>query len=725
MNAAKSRSKQANAPASRSKRAQAAPTLSDRDVAVVGGGIAGLTCALRLAQRGFEVTLYERAKMLGGNLSSELKNGMYYDVYPHLFCDWYANFWNIVQKDLEIEQNKAFEPRMGVTVLERPDGTPNRQPTYRDLTNPSTLEAIWHNLWSGVLPPPDMFLVGFTLLDLASQPFHLSKHLQRQTVNGYLYSRGYSTEDCADLHDMILMEIWSIHSSDTSAAAYKHFVKHCLGFPYARPFALLLKGSLEQKLITPWRNKLESYNCTIKSPTEVTHVELGDKDQSVRLRLADGSTWPHKNVVLAVPAPELARLVMTGAKGTRIVDRVHELSELRQLRTARIPVVNLYFTERLKNIPREHVGLVRSDGYLTFLDISQLWTSPSDSRDDHTSDFKDDHTVLVLAASDAFALRSDKGDEWAYMMVQTLAQYLPNAVKPGSKWGDHNSNIDYSKSWYQTDYSRTLFLNDVDSDRWQPEASYTKLPNVFFAGDFCRNDVKMATVEGAVVSGLEAARALQKKVDGKSDIIIAPQIAHSQMELLAMRLALLPIAYGAKAWSTVNFGLGRLADGHVADGVLAPVLGLSLIPFRYAAHWWETIEALGVGALSRKKEPDLTTSAIPHMLSLAARGLLTAGNYLQQVISERSCEKETGEQHSSLKSLVKGLLKAIEEELRKPQPPSLQSSLKPAVVPNDLSWYADLLTKLQSAVDAGGGLLPGSGRHRSGSEYRRRHRAKL
>ncbi len=55
------------------------------DVAVVGGGIAGMTCALRLAQRGYQVTLYESAPMLGGNASSEPgSGGMYYDVYPHL-----------------------------------------------------------------------------------------------------------------------------------------------------------------------------------------------------------------------------------------------------------------------------------------------------------------------------------------------------------------------------------------------------------------------------------------------------------------------------------------------------------------------------------------------------------------------------------------------------------------------------------------------------------------
>src|SRR6185295_7556613 len=41
------------------------------DVAVVGGGMAGLTAALRLVERGYNVTLYEAKKSaLGGNVSS-------------------------------------------------------------------------------------------------------------------------------------------------------------------------------------------------------------------------------------------------------------------------------------------------------------------------------------------------------------------------------------------------------------------------------------------------------------------------------------------------------------------------------------------------------------------------------------------------------------------------------------------------------------------------------
>src|SRR3954469_19288399 len=77
-------------------------------VAVVGGGISGLTAALRLSQRGYQVTLYEEKNVLGGNLASHEHDGsVYYDVYPHLFSNFYVNFWDIVENDLGLRRDRS------------------------------------------------------------------------------------------------------------------------------------------------------------------------------------------------------------------------------------------------------------------------------------------------------------------------------------------------------------------------------------------------------------------------------------------------------------------------------------------------------------------------------------------------------------------------------------------------------------------------------------------
>ena len=164
-------------------------------------------------------------------------------------------------------------------------------------------------------------------------------------------------------------------------------------------------------------------------------------------------------------------------------------------------------------MPPEHVGLAGSRGYLTFIDISQLWKNLRDLK----------HTVLILAASDSNQYPSARDEDWAHLMIRELARYVP-AVKPGDKWGDTQSNIEYSESFAQNNRSHTLFLNDMNSEHFVPQPCYNNLPNVFFAGDFCFNEVKMATIEFAVLSGLHAARAVELKVQG-NQIPLSSQVA--------------------------------------------------------------------------------------------------------------------------------------------------------------------------------------------------------
>ncbi len=673
------------------------PLQTEREVAIIGGGIAGLTCALRLSERGYAVTLYEKHEMLGGQISSvkDGKYGMYHDVYTHLFCDWYANFWRIV-KELNIKREDAFEPRLSVKILLEPSSSPqhstdktDNKPKYVELKNPNTAQHILDNLSSGALPPPDMFLVGFTLLDLVSQPFSKST-IQQQSLNGFLYSRPYATEDCADLHNTILNEIWCTSSSDTAAAAYKDFVKHSLG-SRGLPFAWLLRGSLEEMLIKPWREKLRSV-CDIKTSAQVDTIEIAD-DNKVELTFKNGGKATHANIVLAVPAPELAKLVMTGSPERSIVDRIPELSQLQRMRAANILVVTVVFNERLPNIPREHVGLAASRGYLTFIDISQLWTDLS----------KQPRTVLVLAASDVNHYPSARDDKlWAHLMLEELARYLPS-VNPGDEWGDSKSNINYSESFPQNNRSHPLFLNDMNSEQLLVDPYYPdQLRSVFFAGDFCRNDVNMATVESAVLSGLHAAHELVKKTDGKSDIAIARCDLPSSAQFAAAKLALLPLAYGALAWSALSAGLRDLANKQpeLPKESPTPATTLALIPLRYLADLVVSLENLAVSLLSRD-EPSGSNWLLQQASGAVAQRLRAASDHFRDSATGGSADKQR------IFALLADVLSGISAGINEPR-----------VTP------AEKVSQ-RSIPEVTSGLLHGSGRYRPKFEQARRHRVKL
>lgn len=542
-------------------------------VAIVGSGIAGLTAALRLSQRGYQVTVYEAKNVLGGNLAAEKVNGVYHDVYPHMFCDWYDNFWNIFENDLGRKREAHFEARYGIKMLLK------GSMKYLDLRSPNTLRAVLANMRSGVLPVPDFFLWAFSMLDLASQPFQRREFLSQYSVNGFLRSRSYATDPIAMLHDLVLMEIWSVHGVQTSAHAYKDFVKHTFGVPRSAPFAWMLKGNLYEKLIGPLEQELRDRGCRIETGRRVDAVSL---EGGVEIELAGGEKPETDYVILAVPAEELGRLVTKGVPGQRIVDQVPYLSEVRRLRAEPIPVLDLYFKRKLIDIPKEHVGLSWSGYSLTFFDISQLWVGDPNMRD---------RTVLVLAASDAYALPSQCPQENAHLMIKRLHEYLP-VFKPGKHWGDPMSDILWEKSHCRSNLTNQLFINEVGSGGWRPQASYAALPYVFFAGDAVPTEVSMATIEAAVRSGLNAARALWEREQKGAPIELIESDVPNDGAFLAWKLALTPYAYWAKWWSTAFTAVPQLAKGDLVRGLASPAATMLSLPHAYVGEWWQTATRL-------------------------------------------------------------------------------------------------------------------------------------
>jgi hypothetical protein len=559
-------------------------------VTVVGGGLAGLTVAFELASRGYQVTLYETKETLGGNLSSDLVNGVYHDVYPHMFCAWYSNFWNLYGAQLNIRRDDQFEAHAGVKLLKR--GAKD----YQELLNASNIDAVVANLQSGVMSAPDMFLMGFSMLDLASTPFDRTKsnQLEQLDVNGFIYSRGYSTERVAKLQNYILMVIWSIRSELTAASSYQDFIKHTLSFPDTTPFAYLLRGSTYEKLIEPFERRLQTLGCDIRKATAVRSVTLVDGKPRIRTQAGGGAEIdapPTDYVVFATPPGALAHLILTGPGGERIVDAVPELAELRALRCEAIPVADVYFKRKIDGFPKDQVALTESAADLTVLDISQLWTGDPNMQD---------RTAVVLAASNGYALPSANPQEQGFLMIRTLHDYLP-VFNPGAYWGDPDSDIDWDKSLFRSNEANKIFLNEVGSWGRRPVAAYPALPNVFFAGDFCQTEVDMATVEAAVESGMNAAAALQEadaRATGRPLVQPVVTLRHKvdpEAVLLAAKLALLPVAYAATAWSNaLESSPEKIAqDGPLKPNQYLPSTYSLVLPLAFALDWWKTAYWLG------------------------------------------------------------------------------------------------------------------------------------
>jgi squalene-associated FAD-dependent desaturase len=97
-------------------------SIAGRDVCVVGGGLAGITAALLLADAGARVTLLERRGELGGATYSFDRDGLVVDTGQHVFLRCYERYRALLDR-LGSAGLARLQPRLRIPVL-----SPGRAP---------------------------------------------------------------------------------------------------------------------------------------------------------------------------------------------------------------------------------------------------------------------------------------------------------------------------------------------------------------------------------------------------------------------------------------------------------------------------------------------------------------------------------------------------------------------------------------------------------------------
>lgn len=107
-------------------------------LAVVGGGLAGLSAALALKERGFEVELFERTRLWGGRATSFAVDGHEVDNGQHVFLACCTEFIRFVER-LGMADSLHLQDRFDVLVVAR---------GVRSRLRATTLPAPFHLAWS-------------------------------------------------------------------------------------------------------------------------------------------------------------------------------------------------------------------------------------------------------------------------------------------------------------------------------------------------------------------------------------------------------------------------------------------------------------------------------------------------------------------------------------------------------------------------------------------------
>ena len=487
---------------------------------IVGGGLAGMVVARELALRGWRVILIERSKRLGGKAGSDIKNGRLVEHGYHVFPQWYPNVRAIVE-------------RIGVRLIDfdryhflLPGGYPRRI-TVR---GPSGLSAMWHFVFNGLLPWYHNILYMYSVLDMISRPLSEKSFLDRVSQIGLIRGKWYTSESVAELGQENVLKASAIPVYDLSAMTAKRIASYWLR--QASPFLSILPGDLQTVFIDPQVHELEALGVEFRYDCEVCGVVMHEGGVAA-VALRDGTELSADVYALCTPF-EVTR--------TWLQDSLYkadpELGNMHFLEAQPMAALHLRLRRALPDLPREHVFLHGSYYGLSFIDVGRHWKE---------RDGEHGEPQLSFISSNYGPLNAVSKEGAKNLLLEEICEYLPMTPANVKNW-ELNPNTDVP-----------LFINTIGawSNRPRPR---TKIKNLYLAGDYVKNAIDLACMEGAVSSALEAAAQILED-HGETESLPAVQVPPEWPRVLLVfaRILMFPVVAVARviAWLEEKFSPHR------------------------------------------------------------------------------------------------------------------------------------------------------------------------
>ncbi len=510
-----------------------------RRVAVFGGGVAGLTAAHELAERGFEVTVYER-RALGGKARSIPVAGSGRDGRPDLpgehgfrfFPGFYRHIPDTMRRipfpgnengvwDNLVPAAEARFARQGAddTIVPMRSGGARGWATPDDFRQ--TVGSVIAT--SAKMPMADALYFANRLLvfdtSCDARRFGQWEHVPwRDFVGAAGRSREFRALLSRTLTTLLVAAKDEQASTRTIGAMGEQFLGNPREIGNDGPLDRVLDGPTNEAWIDPWVRLLRELGVRFET-AEVRGLDVRD-GRIASARIVDGSGAAHTVAadyfVLAVPV-EATRALCT----PEILAVRPELAALDRLVVDWMAGIQLYL-RRPAQIARGHVAYVDSPWSLTSIAQGQFWSRTRLSeRGDGTVqdclsvDISDWNTPGPLFGKPAKECTHDEiaREVWAQLRAH-LADVAPRDddlhswfLDPGIAWDAErrrNSNAD------------PLLINTAGSWAARPQ-SHGGLENLFLAGDYVRTNVDLATMEGASEAARTAVNALLDVAGSNAD----------------------------------------------------------------------------------------------------------------------------------------------------------------------------------------------------------------
>ncbi|MFF0200353.1 FAD-dependent oxidoreductase [Streptomyces sp. NPDC005017] len=508
-------------------------------VAVLGGGVAGLTAAHELAERGFAVTVYER-RALGGKARSM-------DV---------PDSARGGRRPLPAEHGFRFIPGIYHNL---PD-------TMRRIPFPGNAHGVWDNL----VAPPEMSFARTGREDLRAPlpwPGHRGAQLTLDEIRRALTALLETASNipphevayfvgrlvvfltsCAERRDDTWESLpwWDFTGADrmsddyrrilavgvtrnivatkaeeastrTVASLLEAFVFNALGRGADGPLDRILDAPTNEAWIDPWTDHLTSLGVEFRIGWTVREVTYGSGRVTGVVAEDPGGarrTVTAEHYISAMPVEHARR---TWGPALRAADP--QLARCDALRTDWMTGIQFYLTESAPLL-RGHLNLVDSPWSLTAIQQAEHWPGR-----DFAADYGDGTAVNclsvdisewdkegVLYGRTAKQCTRDQVAREVWAQLKAALNDTGRTVLKDSAL--HSWYLDPGVSGLGTPHpvnDDELLIHPVGTLHNRPTAR-TLVPNFYLSGDYVSVDIDLATMEGANASARQAVNALLDRV---------------------------------------------------------------------------------------------------------------------------------------------------------------------------------------------------------------------
>jgi squalene-associated FAD-dependent desaturase len=456
---------------------------------VVGGGLAGITAAIALAQAGAEVSLLEAKPRLGGATMSFTRDGLAIDTGQHVFLRCCTAYRGLLDR-LGMTAHAPLQPRFDITVV-----SPEKRARMRRRRAP----APFHML-PALLGYPFLSFPERSRISRAALAFKRLNEADPKTdeirLGDWLAAHGQDDRTRRVLWDLFSISSLNVPGDDASLALAAVVVKTgLLGDAGAADIGVpaLSLGELHGAAAA---RLLDRLGASVRLSTKVAAIDPNGAGGFL-IRLADdaenGEVLAADVVVLAVPHEQAARLIPAGALPPETVDGWAGLGAA--------PIVNLHVRYDRKVMDVPFAAAVDSPVQWVFdrTRISGMHARGDDGQ----------YLAVSLSAADPYVNMSVA--ELREMFVPALAALFPEA------------RAATVTEFFVTRERRATFRQVPGTARLRPKSA-TALPGLALAGSWTDTGWP-DTMEGAVRSGLNAVIALHDQLEGATTQPPAPDVA--------------------------------------------------------------------------------------------------------------------------------------------------------------------------------------------------------